>query len=423
VTAICGGGTSSPKPGVAETIIFSAGALASLLNNRGGAWATIAAPLLGVLSYQATSLCGTDPPATTPLTSAEYTALLQLSPWDTLQSAIGKLANLAKATIWYEMCQCDTFTTPALPPSVLQPPPSAVAQSATTSACVTRSFRRSAYVIPNVSTFPIPAAAYFAPLMFPDLPISAVPASGGTAAHNAVNWSSMGWTYWGAKITELTHGGPYCTSSTPDLQFITWNAAGTAGVVEFDLNMSVGTTVQQSSPLNKPTAPARPVLDLLLFQCGGTPSEFQVDFWAYCAGQTPGASAGCCSDPSTISILGQLMQAVTLIQRQGVPFATIDGAAHAGLTGRGTIAVQGLIGASIALTTVPTWIGSELGSPNVIFDAGWLNWEANGRYTARERITASPMLTHPPAPGIYTALHYSLAPGVVATITELKREA
>jgi hypothetical protein len=81
------------------------------------------------------------------------------------------------------------------------------------------------------------------------------------------------------------------------------------------------------------------------------------------------------------------------------------------------------IGASIELTTVPGWIGSELASPNVLFDAGWVNWEANGRYTARERITASPMLTHPPAPGTYTALHYSLADGVVATITELRREA
>lgn len=422
MTAICGGGTSSPKPGVAETVIFSAGALASLLNNKGGAWATIAAPLLGVLSYEATELCNTDPPSTTPLTTEEYTALLQLGPWDTLQSAIGKLTDMAKATIWYELCRCDFVTTPTFPPTVLEPPPSAVAQPATTSACFTRSFRRAAYPIASVSTSPIPAPAWFTTEMFPDLPVVAIPASSGIAAHNAVNWSSMGWTYWGARLTELTHGGPYCPSSTPDLQVVSWNSSGGGGVTEFDINMTAGTTVQQSNPLNKPTTAARPVLDLLLFQCGGTPSEFQIDFWAYCAGQIPGGTQGCCSDPATISILGQLMQAVTLIQRQAAPFATIDGTVHAGLSGNGSFAVQGLIGATVELTTIPQWIGEESGSPDVVFDAGWINWEENGRYTARERITASPMITHPTLAGVYTALHYSLAPGVVATITEQRRE-
>lgn len=407
---------------MAETVIFSAGSLASLLNNKGGAWATIAAPLLGVLSYEATALCGSDPPTTTPLTAAEYSALLQLNPWDDLQSAISKLANMATAAIWYELCHCDFVTTPALPATVLQPPPSAVVQSPTASACFTRSFRRAAYPIPSISTSPIPAPAYFATDMFPELPVVALSATGTRAAHNAVNWSGTGWTYWGARMTELVHNGPYCTSTTPAFEVDTWNLAGTTGFNDIDLNMAPGTTVQASSPLNIATPPARPVLDLHMFQCGGTPSEFQIDFWAYCAGSSPTGNSPCQADPVVLDLLGQLMQLLVLVQRQGVPFATIDGSVHAGLTGAGSIAVQGLIGASVEITASSSTSGSEFGDPNVLFDRGWVNWEANGRFTARERITASPMLTHPPIAGVYTALHYTLDPGVTATITELRRE-
>src|SRR6476619_3120534 len=115
MTALCGGGASGPRPGVAETIIFTAGSLSSLLNNKGGAWATVAAPLLGVLAYSATSLCSTDPPAEPTITTAEYKALLALEPWDDLQSALTKLRDLVTRLLWYDLCECTSTTTPGLP--------------------------------------------------------------------------------------------------------------------------------------------------------------------------------------------------------------------------------------------------------------------------------------------------------------------
>jgi len=51
--------------------------------------------------------------------------------------------------------------------------------------------------------------------------------------------------------------------------------------------------------------------------------------------------------------LDQLMAMVTLIQRQAAPFGYVPGAIHAGLTGTGVIAIQGLIGCK-SVTTLPT---------------------------------------------------------------------
>lgn len=422
MTAICSGGTSSPKPGVAETVIFSAGALASLLNNKGGAWATIAAPLLGVLSYEATSLCSTDPPTTTQLTSDEYAALLHLSPWDDLQSAIAKLADIATATIWYEMCKCDSVSTPSLPATVLQPPPSVSTPGAVNSPCFSRTIQVQPTVIASVSTSPIPAAGWKSTTLFPDLPTIAVPAQTGIAAHNAVNISGLGWTSFGVRVTKLASGAAYCASSTPSIEFDQWSATGSAGVVDVQFNYDIGSGPKVPSPQITTINTAKPAFDFLLFECGTTPDTFQVDFWAYCGG-TPGApTTPCAADPVVLDLLGQLMQLLLLVQRQGVPFGTIDSTVHSGLSGNGSISVTGLIGAVLELTTIPQWVGSESGSPDVLFEAGWTNWESFGRFTPRERISASPQLLLPSLAGVYNALHYSLSPGVVATITELRRE-
>jgi len=51
------------------------------------------------------------------------------------------------------------------------------------------------------------------------------------------------------------------------------------------------------------------------------------------------------------------MAMVTLIQRQAAPFGYVPGAIHAGLTGTGVIAIQGLIGCKVDITTLPTQLG------------------------------------------------------------------
>jgi hypothetical protein len=112
----------------------------------------------------------------------------------------------------------------------------------------------------------------------------------------------------------------------------------------------------------------------------------------------------------------------TLIQRQVAPFAYVPGTAHAALTGAGQFAVQGDIGISVDVTTVPGRAGSEYGNPLNLFDLGWLNVGTADGWVHRELITANPFLYLPPDMGVMTLVGYSLSPDVVATITELVRE-
>lgn len=111
----------------------------------------------------------------------------------------------------------------------------------------------------------------------------------------------------------------------------------------------------------------------------------------------------------------------TLIQRQEVPFAYIDSTAHSGLSGDGELAVQGLIGVSVAFTTVPGNLGLESGTPQANLFLGRINFGTAEGWERREVLTANPQLILPIS-GAFTRVGYSLTPGVVATITELVRE-
>jgi hypothetical protein len=142
----------------------------------------------------------------------------------------------------------------------------------------------------------------------------------------------------------------------------------------------------------------------------------------------PGGSGGsfvtpCVTDPATMALLEQILQYVTLIQRQAVPFAYVAGTVHSGLTGSGTIAVQGLIGAIVEITsTLGDTIGEAAGDPPFLYSAGWLNWGSVDGYIPRQFLEATTTLSLPPEAGAYTSLNYSLPPGVTVTITELSRE-
>jgi hypothetical protein len=158
--------------------------------------------------------------------------------------------------------------------------------------------------------------------------------------------------------------------------------------------------------------------------CAGDPDAL-ADFRIVLSGPNCGGgfSLPCCPpDESTSALMQQILGYVQLIQRQIAPFAYVAGTAHAGLSGQGEISVQGLIGARVTLTTTTAAVGVVDGDPDVVFDAGWINFGDTSGFSSRRFINASPIQFFPPAAGQYTRIGYSLAPGVVATITELVRE-
>lgn len=113
---------------------------------------------------------------------------------------------------------------------------------------------------------------------------------------------------------------------------------------------------------------------------------------------------------------------MTLIQRQNAPFGYIAAAVHATLSGAGSFAIQGLLGVKVDITTLPSSYGLSGTSPTEHFELGWITFGTADGYPQSIRVDHDPTVALPPRCGLFTELAYDLAPGVVATITELLRE-
>ncbi len=124
----------------------------------------------------------------------------------------------------------------------------------------------------------------------------------------------------------------------------------------------------------------------------------------------------------TYQALQSLVLDVRLIQRQKVPFAYVPGTAHTGLTGAGTIAVQGLLGLSVVITAQPGYFSSDMAPVASTFKFGSLSWGTTDGYELRHVVTHNPHL-FTGIDGDIAAIGYLFEPGVTATILELLREA
>jgi hypothetical protein len=94
---------------------------------------------------------------------------------------------------------------------------------------------------------------------------------------------------------------------------------------------------------------------------------------------------------------------------------------YTGLSGAGTVVMgQGSIGAQINVTTIPGATGEEAGEPIERFNLGWINWGDGFSFRSREWITSDAFQTFPTVPAFAPALGYSLSPGVIISVTELR---
>ena len=95
-----------------------------------------------------------------------------------------------------------------------------------------------------------------------------------------------------------------------------------------------------------------------------------------------------------------------------------EGAIHAGLTGSGTLSVSGILGVRVLLTFIPSPYGSHPGTPTLHFGLGRIDWQTAEGWQGRRYLSDSPLEQLFAAPAV-NAVGYTLASGVVATITEL----
>lgn len=144
----------------------------------------------------------------------------------------------------------------------------------------------------------------------------------------------------------------------------------------------------------------------------------------FCTNTAPGTTDCCAQGPDQSNILlRQILDLVTLIQRQRVPYAYVDGATHSGLSGAGTLTVpSGLIGLRTTVTTNPPYTGQAGSNPQAIFDVGYVSTGDSTGWAETQPIRRSPWIWFPEDMSTWSRVGFNLNPGVVISITELEAE-
>jgi hypothetical protein len=381
--------------------VVASGFVVQLLESTGYPWIAIAAPFVPLATIGLQAFCSTDPPALPVFTLAETDALLQLTFGADFTSGIGKMGDLIRNRLWWAVCHCDSVLTPVPPAAQLPPAGTPAVVTAYNSVCSSRLTASDAMFHQDGTFDP------------------------------QFNFT---WTSW--QNPEMTHfftGQPLAIQVDLSADYSVSNVTVTFRVqLCSDAN---GNTPISSADYVVPGHTTRrvivPVPANALSLRTSTSHTQPLDFFGssqtaatlLCATATPGITPPCCPpDSYAASALQTILSAVTLIQRQQVPFAYIYGAQHTGLHDTGELTIQGLIGIRLQPTAIPTAIGQEEGDPAEYFDMGWFCWGGTDGFDNRIRLTHSPQTSLPAAAGVYTRIGYSFPPGVTVTITELVRE-
>lgn len=413
MTTICGGGSSSPLPGVAGSIYVDQAYVQSLLP-AALAWLYPYLPFMhGLQIGSVASFCAVDPPIVPAVPSAAD--ILGFLSGNNLTAFINVnqfLQELTRTYLWYKICGCNVGS-----PTAYTPP--------------TNPGNMPVVNPPQVTP---PTAAPCRTIQTTSVAYDGLPGTAGTlkALLGTYNPGAQtgtgppflaGVTYYTYSAT-LTAAGANHPNMIFNMEFL--NASG--GLVGALTGPTVvsGGTATFSGTIAAPGSPATwSQIALTLVPASGTVSSdlITVNVNFYCGGGPGQVTAPCCPpDPVLMAQLNQILGLVTLVQRQAVPFSYVAGPVHAGLTGAGVLSVSGLIGAKVDCTTVPASLGLSVGAPDEHFDLGWITWGTADGYPQSVRVEHTPQLSLPPRAGAFTDLAYTLHPGVVATITELVRE-
>jgi len=309
-----------------------------------------------------------------------------------------KLAQTAQHVLWYEFCECNSGGTPA-PPVVNPPADLPVIQPAPLASCASE---HGEHVEPNQwsawDTIGTAGLRKMTPAGATSLRLTvSIVALGGPNGQNFDSTASL--IHFNAAGTQLNPSqGVQVLGNDPDL-----TASLDYAVPPTSASYYVYT---QCQPGGGPCPANRHVAADVQFFCGGDPTRLQPE---------------CCPpDPRLTAALERIETLVTLVQRQGVPFAYVPQGEDTGLSGDGELAVSGLLAVTVLLTTLPGHYGMAEGSPDALFDVGWVALGTADGFEAPRPIRTSPMFLRVGAE--VTKVGYSLAPGVVATIKRHVRE-
>jgi hypothetical protein len=361
-----------------------------MLAARGLFWLIPAIALANLGSLTLATFCATDPPAIPTFTSAETNAILKLQFGSDFDSGISKFRDLLLNLIWYDTCKCDVGSpTPFVPPS--PPTGTPIVQNP----------------VGQVGA-PCSTGGSTRPLVAGNNPfIGFLDGTGKQVTSTFITFTNTTTTAPGVTVTVgIQKEQPSAPLSPSTITSYT---------------IAPGATITQNLPFD----PALPVIAVSVNSVTGTGAcSFAWTGQMFCNGQVPGVSASpCCPpDPSTQSYLDLILQTVTLIQRQNVPFAYVLSTVHSGLSGAGSISISGLLGCKVQLTSLPSNIGQAGTSPAELFEVGFVTFGTPDGYPSSYRIEHNPEVILPVRCSAFTTLAFDFSPGVVATITEILRE-
>lgn len=373
-------------------------AIGAALSKIPTAWAIPIAGFLGLITYDLTTFCTDDPPAIPVVdwTAEALTLLSILNPVARVQ-AVKNFSDLIGHYLWYDFCECTaggTPTPPGAPPAApidfpLVDPPIIGASPA--GVC----FAADSGVI----TIPAATGPFIPP--FYDLPI---PNTATFVSATLENLSGNGNAIAGWGLFQRPTAG-----SNTGASYLLQTAVSTADGAKSTLSGGIVHPTWFYGPIPSNT--------------NGTACKVRVTASFYC-GSSPGQpSAPCCPpDPTLTAMLQNIWQQVSLIQRQAVPFGYVPGTVHSALSGAGSFSIQGILGAKVDVTTLPSSYGRSGTNPTEYFDLGFVSFGTADGWPTSYRLEHDPTMMLPARCGLYTDLEYDLAPGVVVTITELLRE-
>lgn len=376
----------------------------------------------GLQIGDADAFCANDPPSFTVPTGADIYAFLTGGPLSQVQAVNQFMIDITEYFMWFGLCECTSVTTPApsSPPSapsglpavnpigVVGPPGApcstfsghgTIADTNTSLNLLTGQLCDGSGqpTCASIAT-PIPANTTAVDFTAAFTALTGAITSGFGVDPYIQGYNASNVTIVNLGATTVVNG----TNSQP----------GYAAKGHYSRS-SLGSSTKLTLLVNAPPAPGvthnlSTVNGQIDFQCGTAP---------------PIIAPTCCTgiDPLTTSTLNLILQRLDLMQRQIVPFAYITGTTHSGLSGTGTVSVQGVLGVLLNVS-IPSRAGESVGTPDTRFDVGWINFGTADGYEERRFIQSDSQLVFPNVGGIWTIVGYSLLPGVTMTLTEIIRE-
>jgi hypothetical protein len=418
MTALCGGGTSSPKAGIPNDVLASSDFVVAAFEEL-APWLGPFAWLVDAYVIVLSASCVNDPPAMPTFDATDASNIIQGWNNPNILTTIGKMTAVVNNYAWHLLCQCDTPPQPsALTPL---PPPPGVGNpaTATSNSCFSGAYEGVPTTIP--SPFNRSQSHDITNLVFPTngLTHTLTDSSGSFSIWGMISGGVSGFN-WQATLTEY----PLCLGAAQQSVSVDfWDASYTL-IEHLVMPPTAGTILQYAGSTAVPTNAAWVRVDEFIPQntnCGTITETARYSTQVFCGTAPAGGLESCCpADPTVINALNQIMQLIRNLKVTGwvPPPSWTDGVRHAGLSNNGSFPLQGkAIGVRIEMKTLPVGVQVNPGTPTFYYDAGFITPFSNDTPLRGWRLVFADQSFD--LPSVTDMIGYTLLHGTTCDIVEL----